>query len=156
MLSHFLIAVLFFFGVRAFKPPRQASRTWHSSLRAPLASSLSDSDVTREDEGEERGLRSAIEKAKEIAEAGQSPGAGLDAFESADAAYADLILTSSAQRKLDLDEGDIRALENGARMWEKGSKSRSSKKGGVIGDIINALTALSGGAHIVKDENGET
>ena len=106
--------------------------------------------------GEERGLRSAIEKAKEIAEAGQSPGAGLDAFESADAAYADLILTSSAQRKLDLDEGDIRALENGARMWEKGSKSRSSKKGGVIGDIINALTALSGGAHIVKDENGET
>jgi hypothetical protein len=41
--------VLFFFGVRAFKPPRQASRTWHSSLRAPLASSPSDSDVTRED-----------------------------------------------------------------------------------------------------------
>lgn len=101
-------------------------------------------------------MRSGIEKAKEIAEAGLSPGAGLDAFESADAAYADLILTSSTQRELNLNEDDLRDLERGGRMWEEGSKTRTSKKGSIIGDIFNALSALSGGAHIVKDKNGET
>ena len=42
-------------------------------------------------------------------------------------------------------------------MWEKGAKDKqNSKKGGFVGDLFNALSALSGGAHIVKDENGET
>ena len=109
-----------------------------------------------EGDGEAESMRSALEKAKEIADAGLSPGAGLDAFASADAAYADLILTSSTQRELDLDEDELRDLKKGGRMWEKGSKSKTSKGGGVIGDIFNALSALSGGAHIVKDENGET
>ena len=100
-------------------------------------------------------MTKALAQAIQIAEAGLSPGAGLDAFDAADAAYADLILTSSTQQEIELDEDDINALKKGGTMWETGAKTKNSK-GGVIGDIFNALTALGGGAHIVKDKNGET
>lgn len=112
------------------------------------------------DNNEKSSLSRALQQAKDNRQSLESPGAGVeDAFEAAEAAYADLILTSIDQRELEdeLDEEDLADLSRGGTMWEKGAKDKqNSKKGGFVGDLFNALSALSGGAHIVKDENGET
>ena len=113
--------------------------------------------MTKEDD---INLSQALKHAKLNRESYQSPGAGIDdPFEAAEAAYADLILTSIDQRELEgeLQEDDLADLSRGGTMWEDGVKEkRNSKKGGFVGDLFNALSALAGGAHIVKDENGET
>jgi hypothetical protein len=107
---------------------------------------------------ESKTLKKALEQAKVNRDNLMSPGAGVDdAFEAADAAYADLILTSVDNRELELGDEDLKDLERGGTMWEDGAKDRvNSKKGGFVGDVFNALSALAGGAHIVKDKNGET
>lgn len=40
-------------------------------------------------------------------------------------------------------------------MWEKSATTRTNKFG-LFGNIANVIEALSGGAHIVKNEFGET
>lgn len=112
------------------------------------------------DDNGDDSLSRALQQAKNNRESLQSPGAGVqDAFLAAEAAYADLILTSIDQRELqeELCEEDLADLSRGGTMWEDGAKDRqNSKKGGFVGDLFNALSALTGGAHIVKDKNGET
>ena len=50
---------------------------------------------------------------------------------------------------------ELELLERGGQMWESGSTERENKKG-LLGDIFNVLKAFSGGAHITKNEYGET
>ena len=101
-------------------------------------------------------LTESLLKARECADAGLSPGAGLStADEQSDAAYADLILGSMDQQGIDeLDEARLRELSQAARMWEPTAKPRRSF--GLLGDLGTLWTALSGGAHIVKNKYGET
>jgi len=100
--------------------------------------------------------------------------------EQADAAYADLINTTMQQRGIDnLTNDEMERLDKGGTMyvffhsyffiayslvpsltylcfrWEKGAKTTVNKLG-LFGDIMNAFKALSGGAHIEKNEFGET
>jgi hypothetical protein len=44
-------------------------------------------------------------------------------------------------KELSMDELEL--LTRGGKMWEEGSKSKVNKKG-IIGDIFNALKAVSG------------
>lgn len=125
-------------------------------LRRPVARSiyrpLSDNNSIENEK-----LVESMEKARQCANKGLSPGAGLaTADEQSDAAYADLINTSMDQRGIrSLSEDDLAALEQGGKMWEKGSKDRENKLG-LFGDLANLLGALSGGAHIEKNKYGET
>jgi hypothetical protein len=98
----------------------------------------------------------AMEAARACAQKGLSPGAGLaTAEEQAEAAYADLINTSIDQRGIDLSENELKDLNRGGKMWEKGSTTRKNKFG-LFSDLANAFEALAGGAHIEKNEFGET
>jgi len=113
-------------------------------LRLECSSSADDKDLT-----------SSMQAARDNAARDSSPGAGLDAFEAADAAYADLINTSIDQRNITLTAEQIKDLERGGSMWESGAKTQT-QTGGVLGDLANALGALFGGAQIVKNKFGET
>ena len=86
-----------------------------------------------------------------------SPGAQLlTADEQSDAAYADLINTSMDQRGIEeLSEEELDLLNKGGSMWEQDSKSKVNKKG-FVGDLINVIKAVSGGAQIEKNKYGET
>lgn len=57
--------------------------------------------------------------------------------------------------KEDLDENELEDLAKGGKMWERGSLDRKNKLG-FLGDFLNVVEALSGGAHIVKDKYGRT
>jgi hypothetical protein len=97
----------------------------------------------------------AMENARNCEKQGLSPGAGLcTAEEQAEAAYADLINTSMDQRGIDLSQEEIDMLSRGGTMWESGSKSEKNK--GLFGNLKNIFGALAGGAHIEKNEFGET
>ena len=115
--------------------------------------------LTAEEKGQGRleSIKKAMDNARKSSMGGVSPGAQcLSADEQSDAAYADLINTSMDQRGIDnLSEEELELLEQGGRMWEDGSKEKKNKNG-ALGDIFNALKALSGGAHIEKNEYGET
>lgn len=101
-------------------------------------------------------IRQALENARKCAASGLSPGAGLaTADEQSDAAYADLINTSVDQRNISLTDEDLELLERGGKMWESGSKEKQ-QRGGILGDLFNVISALSGGAHIAKNKFGET
>ena len=98
----------------------------------------------------------AMEAARVCAAKGLSPGAGLaTADEQAEAAYADLINTTVDQRGLSLTEDELKDLNKGGKMWEKGATT-TVRKGGLLNDMSNLWKALAGGAHIEKNEFGET
>eukprot|EP00597_Dinobryon_sp_UTEXLB2267_P006830 CAMPEP_0170096892 /NCGR_PEP_ID=MMETSP0019_2-20121128/28874_1 /TAXON_ID=98059 /ORGANISM="Dinobryon sp., Strain UTEXLB2267" /LENGTH=98 /DNA_ID=CAMNT_0010319005 /DNA_START=584 /DNA_END=880 /DNA_ORIENTATION=+ len=86
-----------------------------------------------------------------------SPGAGLDtADEQSDAAYADLINTSMDQRGIEsLSKEELLALSKGGYMWEKDAKVQK-RSFGLLGDLMNVIGAVAGGAQIEKNEFGET
>ncbi|CAM9285049.1 unnamed protein product [Scytosiphon promiscuus] len=97
-------------------------------------------------------LGSAMKNARANLAAGTSPGAGLEsAFDQADAAFADLIVTSIDDQGVTLDEEDVQELAKSG-MMDKKSTSRKSK--GLLGDVSDMFGALSGGAHIVKRDDG--
>lgn len=102
-------------------------------------------------------LSNSMKQARECETKGLSPGGGLaTAEEQSDAAYADLINTSIDQRGIDaLSEDELKNLERGGQMWEKGSKSKEPKSG-FFGEVVELFKALNGGAHIEKDKFGET
>ncbi|CAM9167010.1 unnamed protein product [Hapterophycus canaliculatus] len=84
--------------------------------------------------------------------AGTSPGAGLEsAFDQADAAFADLIVTSIDDQGVTLNDEDVQELAKSG-MMDKKSTSKKSK--GLFGDVSDMFGALSGGAHIVKRDDG--
>lgn len=104
-------------------------------------------------------LWKSMENARRCESQGLSPGAGLlTADEQSDAAYADLINTSMDQRGIEeLSKEELESLQRGGKMWEKGCKEEPPvKKFGLLGDAAELFKALSGGAHIVKDQFGRT
>jgi hypothetical protein len=97
-------------------------------------------------------LGRAITDARRNLEQGVSPGAGLaTAEEQAEAAFADLLVTSIDQKGLDLSDEDMRALAEGGAM-DAESTNRSS--GGMLRDLGDIFNALKGGAHIVRQDDG--
>ena len=93
-------------------------------------------------------LKSALNNARTNLDEQTSPGAGLEsAEEQAEAAFADLLLTS-------LDDGreaDLSELAESGTMPEEAT-GRKSKNW--LGDMQQLFGALAGGAHIVKKEDG--
>ena len=82
----------------------------------------------------------------------------LSAEESAEAAFADLINTSSND---DRNEGDndvkklnLSELAKGSRMSEEAVRQKGTNVGGVLGDLINLGSILLKGGHIVKKKDG--
>ena len=82
----------------------------------------------------------------------------LSAEESAEAAFADLINTSSND---DRNEGDndvkklnLSELAKGSRMSEEAVRQKDTNMGGVLGDLINLGSLLLKGGHIVKKKDG--
>jgi len=105
---------------------------------------------------EDKEMQKALQNARDCVAKGVSPGAGLDAFESADAAYADLILTSMEQRNVtQLSSKELKRLNKGGKMWEKGVLEQK-QRGGILGSLFNAIGAVAGGAQIEKNKYGET
>ncbi|KAG5188825.1 hypothetical protein JKP88DRAFT_25051 [Tribonema minus] len=97
-------------------------------------------------------LAKALDNARRNLEEGKSPGAGLaTAEEQADAAYADLILTSVDQKHLSLGDEDLAELTKAGMM---DSKSTSRRSRGWAGDIADVFNALKGGAHIQRQKDG--
>ena len=82
----------------------------------------------------------------------------LSAEESAEAAFADLINTSSND---DRNEGEddvkklnLSELAKGSRMSEEAVRQKDTNVGGVLGDLINLGSILLKGGHIVKKKDG--
>ena len=80
------------------------------------------------------------------------------AEESAEAAFADLINTSSND---DRNEGEddvkklnLSELAKGSRMSEEAVRQKDTNVGGVLGDLINLGSILLKGGHIVKKKDG--
>eukprot|EP00904_Undaria_pinnatifida_P001498 jgi/Undpi1/11349/HiC_scaffold_30.g13646.m1 len=97
-------------------------------------------------------LDMAIANARADLAEGRSPGAGLEsAFDQADAAFADLIVTSVDDQGVTLDDQDVEELAKGGMMDDE---STSKKSRGLFGDMSDVFGALSGGAHIVRREDG--
>ncbi|CAM9329820.1 unnamed protein product [Choristocarpus tenellus] len=129
-------------------------------------------------------LKKAISDARNNLAEGTSPGAGLeDPFAQADAAYADLIVTSIDSQGLDLSEEDVflsafvsstsqgvivlrcptlsptcaarnrQEVDELAQAGMMDTESTSKKSKGLFGDIKDVFGALGGGAHIVKRDD---
>lgn len=137
-----------FVSTNAFCPSRSANR-------GLMTRRVSDKDEEIVDKID---LAKAMRNARENEKKGMSPGANLDAFEAADAAYADLINTTMDTYNLDnLSDQELEELVQGAQMWEPGARNdEKNKSKGFLGDLLNLLGAVGGGAHIEKNEFGET
>lgn len=142
-----LVLILSFWMCKSFTVLSARPKQYRVRYRCTKAGHIGDEDVAA--------TAQAMTNARNCESAGLSPGAGLaTADEQADAAYADLINTSMDQRGLELSEDDIKALTKGGKMWESGSTTERTQ--GLFGNLKNVFTALSGGAHIEKNEFGET
>ncbi|CAM9196580.1 unnamed protein product [Ectocarpus sp. 6 AP-2014] len=104
------------------------------------------------DSSDDIDLSSAMANARANLAAGTSPGAGLEsAFDQADAAFADLIVTSVDDQGVTLDDEEVQELAQSG-MMDQDSTSKKSK--GLFSDMKDVFGALSGGAHIVKRDDG--
>ena len=82
----------------------------------------------------------------------------LSAEESAEAAFADLINTSSNddgnEGEDDVKKLNLSELAKGSRMSEEAVRQKDTNVGGVLGDLINLGSILLKGGHIVKKKDG--
>ncbi|CAL6446295.1 unnamed protein product [Bathycoccus prasinos] len=80
------------------------------------------------------------------------------AEESAEAAFADLINTSSNDARKEGDNDvkklNLSELAKGSRMSEEAVRQKDTNVGGVLGDLINLGSILLKGGHIVKKKDG--
>ena len=80
------------------------------------------------------------------------------AEESAEAAFADLINTSSNddgnEGEDDVKKLNLSELAKGSRMSEEAVRQKDTNIGGVLGDLINLGSLLLKGGHIVKKKDG--
>ena len=78
--------------------------------------------------------------------------------ESAEAAFADLINTSSNddgnEGEDDVKKLNLSELAKGSRMSEEAVRQKDTNVGGVLGDLINLGSILLKGGHIVKKKDG--
>ena len=156
-----LAALLSVAMVTSYLSPVKTTLMFSSSRMVPRPS-IYDTMQKSSKEGDigDRNASDALEKsllnAKRNIESKSSPGANLEtADEQADAAFADIIYSSMQQRGItELSEDEKALLAKGATMWEKGAMKE--KKSSLFGNILSVVEALSGGAHITKNEFGET
>jgi hypothetical protein len=80
------------------------------------------------------------------------------AEESAEAAFADLINTSSNddgnEGEDDVKKLNLSELAKGSRMSEEAVRQKDTNVGGVLGDLINLGSILLKGGHFVKKKDG--
>ena len=152
---------------RARDPPAAAGRPAPARAPAALASSRDEdgdgvlSALAAEAAAAEAaaddaaGLRRGLADARAAAAAGRSPGAGArsrdvaSAERAAEAAFADLLVTGGFDA--DDDDDAVAALAAGGRM---GAEALGAKSAGPLGAAAGLLSALVGGAHIVRQRDG--
>ena len=163
------------FNIKRRGERREARRTGVMALGKD--DDTEDKDKEEEDKEEETSkLSRAMATARQNEKLGFSPGyvkgvGGGDggvsssvssslfsAEESAEAAFADLINTSSND---DRNEGEddvkklnLSELAKGSRMSEEAVRQKDTNVGGVLGDLINLGSILLKGGHIVKKKDG--
>ena len=163
------------FNIKRRGERREARRTGVMALGKD--DDAEDKDKEEEDKEEETSkLSRAMATARQNEKLGFSPGyvkgAGgggggvsssvssslFSAEESAEAAFADLINTSSND---DRNEGEddvkklnLSELAKGSRMSEEAVRQKDTNVGGVLGDLINLGSILLKGGHIVKKKDG--
>ena len=163
------------FNIKRRGERREARRTVVMALRKD--DDTEDKDKEEEDEEEETSkLSRAMATARQNEKLGFSPGyvkggggenggvsssvssSLFSAEESAEAAFADLINTSSND---DRNEGEddvkklnLSELAKGSRMSEEAVRQKDTNVGGVLGDLINLGSILLKGGHIVKKKDG--
>ena len=164
------------FNIKRRGERREARRTGVMALGKD--DDTEDKDKEEEDKEEETSkLSRAMATARQNEKLGFSPGyvvkgvggggggvsSSVSSFlfsaeESAEAAFADLINTSSND---DRNEGEddvkklnLSELAKGSRMSEEAVRQKDTNVGGVLGDLINLGSILLKGGHIVKKKDG--
>ena len=163
------------FNIKRRGERREARRTGVMALGKD--DDTEDKDKEEEDKEEETSkLSRAMATARQNEKLGFSPGyvkgvggggggvsssvssSLFSAEESAEAAFADLINTSSND---DRNEGEddvkklnLSELAKGSRMSEEAVRQKDTNVGGVLGDLINLGSILLKGGHIVKKKDG--
>ena len=165
------------FNIKRRGERREARRTGVMALGKDDDTEDKDKEEEEEDKEEETSkLSRAMATARQNEKLGFSPGyvkgvggggggvsssvssSLFSAEESAEAAFADLINTSSND---DRNEGEddvkklnLSELAKGSRMSEEAVRQKDTNVGGVLGDLINLGSILLKGGHIVKKKDG--
>ena len=163
------------FNIKRRGERREARRTVVMALRKD--DDTEDKDKEEEEEEEETSkLSRAMATARQNEKLGFSPGyvkggggenggvsssvssSLFSAEESAEAAFADLINTSSNddgnEGEDDVKKLNLSELAKGSRMSEEAVRQKDTNVGGVLGDLINLGSILLKGGHIVKKKDG--
>ena len=163
------------FNIKRRGERREARRTVVMALGKD--DDAEDKDKEEEDEEEETSkLSRAMATARQNEKLGFSPGyvkgvggggggvsssvssSLFSAEESAEAAFADLINTSSNddgnEGEDDVKKLNLSELAKGSRMSEEAVRQKDTNVGGVLGDLINLGSILLKGGHIVKKKDG--
>ena len=163
------------FNIKRRGERREARRTGVMALGKD--DDAEDKDKEEEDKEEETSkLSRAMATARQNEKLGFSPGyvkgvggggggvsssvssSLFSAEESAEAAFADLINTSSNddgnEGEDDVKKLNLSELAKGSRMSEEAVRQKDTNVGGVLGDLINLGSILLKGGHIVKKKDG--
>ena len=164
------------FNIKRRGERREARRTGVMALGKDDDTEDKDKEEEEDKEEETSKLSRAMATARQNEKLGFSPGyvkggggenggvsssvssSLFSAEESAEAAFADLINTSSND---DRNEGEddvkklnLSELAKGSRMSEEAVRQKDTNVGGVLGDLINLGSILLKGGHIVKKKDG--
>ena len=155
---------------------REARRTVVMALGKDDDAEDKDKEEEEDEEEETSKLSRAMATARQNEKLGFSPGyvkggggenggvsssvssSLFSAEESAEAAFADLINTSSNddgnEGEDDVKKLNLSELAKGSRMSEEAVRQKDTNVGGVLGDLINLGSILLKGGHIVKKKDG--
>lgn len=164
------------FNIKRRGERREARRTVVMALGKDDDAEDKDKEEEEDEEEETSKLSRAMATARQNEKLGFSPGyvkggggenggvsssvssSLFSAEESAEAAFADLINTSSNddgnEGEDDVKKLNLSELAKGSRMSEEAVRQKDTNVGGVLGDLINLGSILLKGGHIVKKKDG--
>ena len=164
------------FNIKRRGERREARRTGVMALGKDDDAEDKDKEEEEDEEEETSKLSRAMATARQNEKLGFSPGyvkggggenggvsssvssSLFSAEESAEAAFADLINTSSNddgnEGEDDVKKLNLSELAKGSRMSEEAVRQKDTNVGGVLGDLINLGSILLKGGHIVKKKDG--
>ena len=164
------------FNIKRRGERREARRTGVMALGKDDDAEDKDKEEEEDKEEETSKLSRAMATARQNEKLGFSPGyvkgvggenggvsssvssSLFSAEESAEAAFADLINTSSNddgnEGEDDVKKLNLSELAKGSRMSEEAVRQKDTNVGGVLGDLINLGSILLKGGHIVKKKDG--
>jgi len=164
------------FNIKRRGERREARRTVVMALGKDDETEDKDKEEEDKEEEETSKLSRAMATARQNEKLGFSPGyvkgvggenggvsssvssSLFSAEESAEAAFADLINTSSNddgnEGEDDVKKLNLSELAKGSRMSEEAVRQKDTNVGGVLGDLINLGSILLKGGHIVKKKDG--